>query len=207
VVLAQAAGDAAAICEAASREVTMAVNISAAQLRDPGFVVSVENAVARIDTADLVLEITEREEIGRDPVVLQAMHTIAGMDVRFAIDDFGVGFSSISYLQDLPVRIIKVDASLSQNIDRDERACALLCSITMMGQALGLDVVVEGVERDSQLALVREAARAEYTQGYLLHRPMPLPQLLDVLRREHRGHASGHEGRAGAAGEVFAPSA
>jgi diguanylate cyclase (GGDEF)-like protein len=197
VVLAQAVGDAAAICGAASREVTIGVNISAAQLRDPGFVGSVENAVARMGAADLVLEITEREEIGRDPVVLQAMRTLADLDVRFAIDDFGVGFSSISYLQDLPVRIIKVDASLAQNIDRDERACALLSSISMMGQALGLDVVVEGVERESQLALVREKALAQYTQGYLLHRPMPLPQLLDVMRREH----------AGAVGEVFAPSA
>ena len=79
------------------------------------------------------------------------MQTLADRGVPFAIDDFGIGFSSIGYLQDMPVQIIKTDLSFSEGIDRDERSCALLCSITMMGQALGLDVVVEGIERPSQL--------------------------------------------------------
>jgi EAL domain-containing protein (putative c-di-GMP-specific phosphodiesterase class I) len=102
--------------------------------------------------------------------------------VRFAIDDFGVGFSSISYLQDLPAHIVKVDATLSQNIDRDERACAVLRAIALMGEALGLDVVVEGIERDSQLTLVRDDVHAPFVQGYLMHRPMPVKQLLEVVR-------------------------
>ena len=108
--------------------------------------------------------------------------------MHFAIDDFGVGFSSISYLQDMPVQIIKADASFSEGIDRDERSCALLCSITMMGQALGLDVVVEGIERASQLDHLREHVHAPYAQGYLMHRPMPIDALLDVVR-ENRAAA------------------
>ena len=109
------------------------------------------------------------------------MTTLADRGVPFAIDDFGVGFSSIGYLQDMPVQIIKTDLSFSESIDRDERSCALLCSITMMGQALGLDVVVEGIERASQLDHLRDHVHAPFAQGYLMHRPMPLDQLLEVL--------------------------
>jgi sensor c-di-GMP phosphodiesterase-like protein len=97
------------------------------------------------------------------------------------VDDFGVGFSSIGYLQDMPVQIIKTDLSFSESIDRDERSCALLCSITMMGQALGLDVVVEGIERASQLQHIRDHVHAPYAQGYLMYRPMPLDQLLQTI--------------------------
>jgi EAL domain-containing protein (putative c-di-GMP-specific phosphodiesterase class I) len=82
----------------------------------------------------------------------------------------------------MPVRIIKTDASFSQNIDRDERACALLRSITMMGEALGLDVVVEGIERASQLEHLRDDVHAPYAQGFLMHRPMPIEQVLQVMR-------------------------
>ena len=122
----------------------------------------------------------------------------------FAIDDFGVGFSSIGYLQDMPVQIIKTDLSFSEGIDRDERSCALLCSITMMGQALGLDVVVEGIERASQLDHLREHVHAPYAQGYLMHRPMPLDQLLEVIEKNRALIASRpRPGRA--AGRADAP--
>jgi EAL domain-containing protein (putative c-di-GMP-specific phosphodiesterase class I) len=113
------------------------------------------------------------------------MKTLAARGVPFAIDDFGIGFSSIGYLQDMPVQIIKTDLSFSESIDRDERSCALLCSITMMGQALGLDVVVEGIERASQLEHLREHVHAQYAQGYLMHRPMPLDQLVGVIADNH----------------------
>jgi EAL domain-containing protein (putative c-di-GMP-specific phosphodiesterase class I) len=191
VVLEQAARDAPAIMRAAGGDVNVSVNISAKQLREPDFVSKVERALATMDGAGLILEITERDGIGNDAVTLDAMKTLAGRGVPFAIDDFGIGFSSIGYLQDMPVQIIKTDLSFSESIDRDERSCALLCSITMMGQALGLDVVVEGIERASQLEHLREHVHAPYAQGYLMHRPMPLDQLLEVLaaNREVPGQA------------------
>ena len=169
---------------AAGGDVNVSVNISAKQLREPDFVSKVERALATMGGAGLILEITERDGIGNDAVSLDAMKTLADRGVPFAIDDFGIGFSSIGYLQDMPVQIIKTDVSFSESIDRDERSCALLCSITMMGQALGLDVVVEGIERSSQLDHLREHVHAPYAQGYLMHRPMPLDQLLEVLARE-----------------------
>jgi diguanylate cyclase (GGDEF)-like protein len=181
VVLQQAARDASAIMKAAGDHINISVNISAKQLREPDFVPKVERAVAQMGGSGLVLEITERDGIGNDPASMSAMATLAGRGVPFAIDDFGVGFSSIGYLQDMPVQIIKTDLSFSEGIDRDERSCALLCSITMMGQALGLDVVVEGIERVSQLDHLRDHVHAPYAQGYLMHRPMPLDQLVRVI--------------------------
>ena len=182
VVLEQAARDSAAILEAAGSDINVSVNISAKQLREPDFVAKVERAMATMGDTRLVLEITERDGIGNDPASMSAMTTLADRGVPFAIDDFGVGFSSIGYLQDMPVQIIKTDLSFSESIDRDERSCALLCSITMMGQALGLDVVVEGIERASQLDHLRDHVHAPYAQGYLMHRPMPLEQLVKVIR-------------------------
>jgi predicted signal transduction protein with EAL and GGDEF domain len=78
---------------------------------------------------------------------------------------------------------------LSKGIDQDERSCALLCSITMMGQALDLDVVVEGIERTSQLDHLRKHAHASFAQGYLMYRPMPLDHLLRVIADNRITHA------------------
>ena len=183
VVMARAAADAPALLQAAGGELTIAVNVSAKQLREPDFVSKVEKTMARMHGAGLVLELTERDGIGNDRATLAAMRQADALGAAFAIDDFGVGFSSIGYLQDMPVRIIKTDGTFSEAIDRDERSCSLLCSITMMGQALGLDVVVEGIERESQLKHLREHVHAPYAQGYLLHRPMPAAQVIEVLRR------------------------
>src|SRR4051794_10024895 len=181
VVLDQAAHDAPLIVEAAGGRVNVSVNISPKQLREPDFVSKVERARSTMGAAGLILEITERDGVGDDEDSLRAMRTLADRGVPFAVDDFGVGFSSIGYLQDMPVRIIKTDLSFSESIDRDERSCALLCSITMMGQALGLDVVVEGIERPDQLQHIREHVQAPYAQGYLMYRPMPLDQLLQAI--------------------------
>jgi diguanylate cyclase (GGDEF)-like protein len=182
VILELATADAPRLLEAAGGELTIAVNISAKQLREADFVERVRSARDRMMGATLVLEITERDMIGDDPVSIDAMARIADLGVHFAIDDFGVGFSSIGYLQDMPVKIIKTDASFSDGIDRDERSCALLCSITMMGQALGLDVVIEGIERGTQLEHLRDHVHAPFAQGYLLHRPMPVQAVTNVLR-------------------------
>jgi diguanylate cyclase (GGDEF)-like protein len=189
LVLQQVVRDAVALGEVAGGDLDVCVNVSAQQLREPDFVNKIEGALETMgsDTA-LILEITERDGIGGDEASLAAMRTIASRGVHFAIDDFGVGFSSISYLQDMPIQIIKADASFSENIDRDERACALLRSITLMGDALGLDVIVEGIERASQLEHLRNDVRAPYAQGFLLYRPMPIEKLMGVVRENRALH-------------------
>ncbi|MFC5728654.1 MULTISPECIES: putative bifunctional diguanylate cyclase/phosphodiesterase [Nocardioides] len=190
VALSAVAADAATLRGSLDGSITMCVNVSAQQLMDPTFVDRVRRATVAMAGVTLVLEITEREGIDLDPVVLASMHAIADMGVSFAIDDFGVGFSSISYLTNLPVRILKADASLSEGIDTDERASALLRSVTQMGQSLGLDVIVEGIERESQMAAIG-SAEGLYVQGYLLHRPMSFEQLRRVLSEDRSTSAAG----------------
>jgi diguanylate cyclase (GGDEF)-like protein len=196
LVLDLAAEDAARLMEAADGALSIGVNISAQQLRSPAFVAKVEQTLSRLAGARLVLEITERDFVNNDPVALDAMVRLTALGVPFAIDDFGVGFSSIGYLQHMPVQILKVDRSFSASIDADERACGLLRSITVMGEALGLDVVVEGLERSTQIEHIREHVGATLVQGFLLHQPLPIGDMLAVLR-ENRGEPAGRLGRAG----------
>ena len=180
--------DAAELREAACGPLTLGVNISAQQLAESTFVTKVEQTVSQMPEVDLILEITERDFVDNDSVALEAMTRLSEAGVPFAIDDFGVGFSSIGYLQHMPVRILKIDRSFLVDIDSDERSCGLLRSIMMMGQALGLDVVVEGVERATQVEHLRQHIGAEvettYAQGYLLHRPMPLAEVVEVIRAD-----------------------
>jgi diguanylate cyclase (GGDEF)-like protein len=183
LVLDLAAADAERLVAARGGPLTIGVNISAQQLREPSFVAKVEETMARMKGANLVLELTERDYVSNESPDLEAMAYLAERGVAFAIDDFGIGFSSIGYLQELPIRVIKADASFSAAIDRDERSCALLRSITLMGQALGLDVCVEGIERASQLDHLREHVGAPFAQGYLLHRPMPVADMEEILHR------------------------
>ena len=182
-ILDQVVRDAAAVREVTGDGFMLGVNVSASQLRDAGFVPSVQRAVAAMGDTRLLLEITEREGVDADPVVLEAMRQVVDLGVQLAIDDFGVGFSSVGYLRSLPAQVIKVDASLTRDIDFDDRAAALLHSVTLMVRSLGLDVVVEGIERQSQLDRIRADEQFVHAQGYLLHRPMPLSELLEVLRQ------------------------
>jgi EAL domain-containing protein (putative c-di-GMP-specific phosphodiesterase class I) len=185
LVLETVAQDARSLREAAGGRISISVNVSARQLQEPTFVTTVERIVGSMGRTGLVLEITERQEV-TDGSAREAMRIIAGLGVRFAVDDFGVGFSSISYLRDLPVHVVKTDATLAQKIDSDERSRAVLRAVTVMAEALGLDVVVEGIEREGQLAVVRDQVGAAYVQGYLLHRPMPVRDLLRVVRANRR---------------------
>ena len=188
VVLDRVAADAPALLAAADgATLSINVNISAAQLRAPEFIDTVARAVAATDGNPLVLEITERQGVDLDDHVLAAMRAIEAMGVVFAIDDFGVGFSSISYLHELPASVLKADAALSQEIDRDPRARALLQSVVLMGRSLGFGIVIEGVERETQLDVIRHDAPTAFVQGYLLHRPMRLGDLLSVMRLERSG--------------------
>jgi diguanylate cyclase (GGDEF)-like protein len=185
LVLETVAQDARCLREAAGGRISISVNVSARQLQEPSFVTTVERTVASMGRTGLVLEITERQEV-TDGSAREAMRIIAELGVRFAVDDFGVGFSSISYLRDLPVHVVKTDAALAQKIDSDERSRAVLRAVTVMAEALGLDVIVEGIEREGQLAVVRDQVGAPYVQGYLLHRPMPIADLLKVVRTNRR---------------------
>ncbi|HEX3005164.1 MAG TPA: EAL domain-containing protein [Angustibacter sp.] len=180
-VLAQVVTDIPQLVAAAGRPIDLAVNMSAHQLHDPDFVGHVRAAVASFGASRLVLEMTETVLVQDDPHTAETLHRLTSAGARLAIDDFGVGFSSIGYLQHLPVDILKIDRSFVRDIDARPRARALVDAILVMASALELDVVAEGIERESQAEVLRVAGCTE-GQGYLYARPQPLDEVLQTLR-------------------------
>ncbi len=173
--------DAPSLVEAAGGVLTVAVNVSPQQLQLEDFVDRVLSARESMGGASLVLEVTERDFVHDDARTAATMTALTDAGVDFAIDDFGVGFSSIGYLQRLPVRTLKIDGSFVHDIDDDPRACSLVRSMVVMGHTLGLDVVIEGIERPEQLFHVTEHAGAVLGQGYLFGRPVRREEMVARL--------------------------
>jgi diguanylate cyclase (GGDEF)-like protein len=154
--------------------VRIAVNVSALQLHNRGFISEIEQAIA-IDThaADgLELEITESlimEDVEYNIAVLQA---IRAMGVSIAIDDFGTGFSSLSYLAKLPVDTLKIDRSFVIGMTAGQEGLALVSTIISLAHSLKLKVVAEGVETEEQSRLLRSLSCDEM-QGFLFSKPVP----------------------------------
>jgi diguanylate cyclase (GGDEF)-like protein/PAS domain S-box-containing protein len=154
--------------------VRVAVNVSALQLRDEGFIAEIERIVAvnAQAAAGLEIEITESlimEDVQRSNAVLQV---IRAMGVSIAIDDFGTGFSSLSYLARLPVNALKIDRSFVTNVATQPDASTLVATIISMAHSMKLTVVAEGVETDAQCCMLRSLGCDEM-QGFLLSRPVP----------------------------------
>jgi len=185
-VLEKVAADVPKLRAAAGRTISIWVNISAQQLHDSDFISLVERTQARMGDVSLVLELTERDFVNDDQSTLAAMSALVEADVLLAVDDFGVGFSSLGYLQRLPVHILKIDHSFLTKIEDDERACALVRSMVVMGAALGLDVVIEGVERAAQLEHVVDHAGGSVGQGFLFAPPMCFRDMAAVLAQQPR---------------------
>jgi EAL domain-containing protein (putative c-di-GMP-specific phosphodiesterase class I) len=180
-VLAQVVADAPAMREAFGGPLSVGCNMSAHQLRVPGFVELVGAAVQQLGETRLVLEMTESVVVADDVESDQALRALRRQGVTLAIDDFGVGFSSIGYLQHLPVDLLKIDRSFTKDIATSDRAAALVDAILVMGAALDLRVVAEGIETPDQAERLA-AAGCRLGQGFLFGRPQPLPQLLETLR-------------------------
>jgi EAL domain-containing protein (putative c-di-GMP-specific phosphodiesterase class I) len=119
----------------------------------------------------LEIEITE-SAVMRDPErTIAQLHRLRDLGVLLAIDDFGTGNSSLAYLKQLPLSCLKLDRTFVTNIDQDGRDAAICRATVQMAHALGLQVVAEGVENETQLAVLRELD-CDVVQGYLVGRPM-----------------------------------
>jgi diguanylate cyclase (GGDEF)-like protein len=160
----------------------MAVNVSARELRK-GFVEQVGAALARagIEPSRLELEITETALMSDGREVLQMLADLRATGVQIAVDDFGVGYSSLGRLQQLPIDALKIDLCFVDEIDVCPRKRALVQAVVTMADALGLRTIAEGTETASQLRAV-EALGCHCAQGYLIGRPMPPGQAGEWLQ-------------------------
>ncbi len=154
-------------------ELWVSVNVSALQLDGPGFVSGVERVLRStgLDAASLVLEVTESVLVDPHGGAAAALTTLRSQGVRVALDDFGTGYSSIGYLRQLPVDMLKVDASFVTGTSVGSRDDTLLEAIVGMARHLGLDVIPEGIEQPGELQHLR-AMGCHLGQGFLLSRPL-----------------------------------
>lgn len=152
----------------------VAVNVSPHQVARPGLAEAVEQTLARtrLPAERLVVELTESVVLSAAPGPRRELQLLDDLGVRIVVDDFGTGFSALSYLRDLPVSGIKVDRSFTAGLGSDHQCERIVEALTGLGRGLAVDVVVEGVETDAQRAVLARIG-CEHAQGYLFGRPVP----------------------------------
>ncbi|WP_285594118.1 EAL domain-containing protein [Kineosporia sp. NBRC 101731] len=156
----------------------VAVNVSPNQMIRPGFSGLVEQALAEsgLPAGQLVLELTESVMLSAAPAARPEIDRLHRLGVRIVVDDFGTGFSALSYLRDLPVSGIKVDRSFTAGLGDDPQCDRIVEALIGLGQGLGIDVIVEGVETERQSALL-VGIGVKHAQGYLFGKPSPQYEL------------------------------
>ena len=153
---------------------TVAVNLSRRQLASPLLVDNIRTALALtgVHPLQLVLEVTESVLMENPEQAASALTELRALGIRIAVDDFGTGFSSLSYLQRFPVDVLKIDKSFVDPLNESEPASsALVTSIIGLAHSLSLEVVAEGIEREDQFERLIELG-CDYGQGYLMARPL-----------------------------------
>ena len=170
----------------------ISVNLSARQFQHPDLVRDVKAALAAtgLPASSLTLEITESVLMQHTTSTIETLAQLRDHGIRLAIDDFGTGYSSLSYLDRFSVDVLKIDRTFVDGFGADREGPVLVRAIIELGQALGLEIVAEGIERTDQLGPLR-ALGCRFGQGYLFSRPLEaqaLSALLDgsPLRPEQR---------------------
>lgn len=168
----------------------MAVNVSARQFRGKGFVDMVERILkaTRLDPQRLELELTESVLVHDYREASAILNQLNELGVRVALDDFGTGYSNLSYLSRLPIHTLKIDRSFVQRAPVDSNDAEIVRAIIMLADALGLQVLAEGIETREQLDLLRHYG-CRKGQGFYFERPMmaqQVPPLLDAGARAPR---------------------
>jgi EAL domain-containing protein (putative c-di-GMP-specific phosphodiesterase class I) len=153
--------------------VRMAVNISALQFAQPDFVENVKRLMHNtcVGAEYLELELTESMVMCSSPEVMQRLEELKSLGVQLSLDDFGTGFSSLSYLQRFPIHRLKIDQSFMRGIDQNPVNASIVRAMVGLARSLSMQVVAEGVETEAELEAAIDSGCDE-SQGYLHARPM-----------------------------------
>jgi len=160
------------------------VNLSPAQFAH-GDVVSLVHSIlleTGLSPARLELEITEGVLIEDFDRGLALLRRLKGLGVRISMDDFGSGYSSLSYLQAFPFDKIKIDRAFVVNLGRNPQSAAIIRAVIGLGHAMEMSIVAEGVETEEQLGFLAEQG-CDVVQGYLIGRPLPISQHAAMVGR------------------------
>ena len=164
----------------------ISVNLSALQFCYSGLVDSVVSVLERhrLPANSLTLEITETTAMSDADASMTVLQRLSQMGVDLSIDDFGTGYSSLMYLKRLPANELKIDRGFVRDLEHDSDDAAIVSAIVALGQALGLRIVAEGVETDTQQSFLTTLG-CDALQGFLLGQPLPAEQfMVDIHRAE-----------------------
>jgi diguanylate cyclase (GGDEF)-like protein len=175
----------------------VSVNVSAIQFKNPSFVTTIMSALAEsgLDPWRLELEITESVMLDARGTALAMLQTVREIGVRVALDDFGIGYSSLGYLRSFPFDRIKIDQSFVRGTSNDAIGRAIVRAIASLGQSLGMATVAEGVETAEQMARIAADGCTD-VQGYLISRPLPPEQVGSFLLSRTENAIGGGSGGA-----------
>ena len=168
-------------------ELTVSVNISARDLGSPELIGLFETRIKRyqLQAEQVIIELTETAAMDDPHRGLKALNELTAIGLKLSIDDFGAGYSSLSYLKKLPASEIKLDRTLLQDIESSDSARMIVETAISMGQGLGYRVVAEGIETEKSAHLL-ESLGAEMLQGYWICPPKPLDDLKAWLEVERK---------------------
>ena len=167
-----------------TRDLVLAVNVSAKQFRQADFVDTVQATVQKhaINPTLLKLELTESMLLEKIEDIITTMNELKGIGVRFSLDDFGTGYSSLQYLKRLPLNQLKIDRSFVRDLASDSSDRAIVRTIIAMAHSLKLNVIAEGVETEEQRQLLLDSGCKHY-QGYLFSQPIPIDEFEVLLKK------------------------
>ena len=161
---------------------SIAVNVSAMEFRDEGFLENVFSSLTQtgLDPTSLELELTETVLMKRADSISSILKKFRASGVRIAIDDFGTGYSSLSYLRKFPIDVLKIDQSFVRQISATPSETAIVSAIISMGRSLNLRVIGEGVETAAELAFL-QAHQCDAAQGFFFSKPVPAKEFAKLL--------------------------
>jgi EAL domain-containing protein (putative c-di-GMP-specific phosphodiesterase class I) len=163
----------------------LSINISAIELRNPAFPEQLRKqlkAWPKVDPSMLELEVLETAALGDLGQISRVLESCRALGVSIAIDDFGTGYSSLTYFKRLPARVVKIDQSFVSGILRDPADLAILDGIVRLADALGRDLIAEGVETHAHAEMLLRIG-CNMAQGYGVARPMPASEFLPWCRQ------------------------
>ncbi|TGN40282.1 sensor domain-containing protein [Marinobacter confluentis] len=164
-------------------EFVMAINVSSLQIFEKEFTDTIQQQIETtgVNPSQVKIEITESAIIDGPEDIHEKMLTLKALGVRFSLDDFGTGYSSLTSLKNLPIDELKIDRSFVHDVLLDRNSSAIAKSVIVLAQSLGLEVVAEGIETNSQMTALKDMGCHAF-QGYLFSKPLPLDDFLSIIK-------------------------
>ena len=181
-IFAKACSDLKQLQESGHQQITMAINISAAQLESDDFIPVLKEIIKsnRISSDSIKIEITEQIALAGSKKIIDHMNGIKEMGIKLAMDDFGMGHSSLKYLKEYEFDTIKLDGCLVREVASNANCRNIISSIVFLGKSMNCSIIAEYVEEEAQKNALYEMGCERY-QGYLYSKPLPYEELLSYL--------------------------